>query len=87
MRRRMRGNVFWLRSGAADYRVMLIPFVQGIVGSLDKDYSPLDEGSGEESRDRTENHFLEKSSVHPIKNSIHDASDAFFTKIPTASFS
>ena len=66
---------------------MLIALVQGIIGAFDKNPSPLDEGGGEESRDRTENHFLEKSSVHAIKNSIHDASDAFFTKIPTASFS
>jgi len=66
---------------------MLIAFVQGIIGAFDKNPSPLDEGGGEEGRNRTKDHLLGESSMHPIKKSIQDASDAFFTKIPIASSS
>jgi hypothetical protein len=45
-------------------RTMLISFVQSVIGSFDKYFSPLDESSSEESRNCAENHLLEKSRLH-----------------------
>jgi hypothetical protein len=50
--------------GVSAERVMLIPFIQGIIGSLNENFSPLNERGCKKPGNRTENHFLKKSRLH-----------------------
>jgi hypothetical protein len=52
---------------------MLVSLVQGIVSSFHEYPAPLDERSGEESRDRTDDHLLHESGVHSTLGSIGNA--------------
>lgn len=45
-------------------RIISVALVQGIVSTGDKDLSPLDEASGEETSYRAKNDFLGKGGVH-----------------------
>jgi hypothetical protein len=51
-------------SAAAHGRAMLVTFVQSVIGSFDKNLSPLDDRRGEECGNRAENYLLEKSRPH-----------------------
>src|SRR5436190_932600 len=60
-------------------RAMLIAFIQGIIGPLDKHFSPFNQAGGEESHKHAEDDFLRKSGVHPIFRSTPDATKSAAT--------
>jgi hypothetical protein len=45
-------------------RTMLVTLVQGIIRALNKDLRPLQNGRGEKTGERAEDHLLEKRGVH-----------------------
>lgn len=52
---------------------MLVAFIQGIIGALDKDFRPLDERCGQESGYGADDNFLEKGGLHCPFNSSEGA--------------
>jgi len=50
--------------GQLDRAAMREAFVQGVVGPFPKHLRPLQNASGEKSRNRAENNLLEKSGMH-----------------------
>ena len=51
---------------AAVFRAMLVTTVKRFIRAGDEGFSPLDEGCGEKARDHTNNHLLQKRSVHSV---------------------
>src|ERR1700730_1440825 len=51
-------------SAGANRRVMLITFVQSVIGTHNKDFSPFNQRGRKKPSDRAENHLLEKSRLH-----------------------
>ena len=58
----------------ADHGPMLVTLVQSIVSAFDKNFSPLDEGGRQKTRNGAKNHLLEKCSMHSSFNSSGGAS-------------
>jgi hypothetical protein len=46
-------------------RMVLVSFVQSVISSFDKHFAPLIETRGQKTREHTNQHFLNKRSVHP----------------------
>ena len=75
-----------LRLGGVDDGAVLVTFVQGVIGALDKDSSPFHQTGGEETSERANQHFLDKCGVHRHILSRRDAIDAILTRTPTVLF-
>jgi hypothetical protein len=52
---------------------MLVAFVQGVVGTFDKHFRPLQDGGSEEPSQRAKDHLLEKRGVHSVTGSTEGA--------------
>jgi hypothetical protein len=52
---------------------MFVAAVQGLVGTFHEDLTPLDQASGGETRNCTDNYFLDKGRVHPLVKSTRSA--------------
>jgi hypothetical protein len=52
---------------------MFVTAVQGVVGTFHENLTPLDQASGGETRNRTDNYFLDKGRVHPLFKSTRSA--------------
>jgi hypothetical protein len=52
---------------------VLVTPVQGVIGTLDEDFSPLNKRGREETSDRAEDYLLEKSRVHRPQRSSDGA--------------
>ena len=55
-----------LRPERLHHSMMLVAFVQSVIGPYNKDFSPLDERRREKRGNGAENHLLEKSRLHRI---------------------
>ncbi|MEY2497387.1 MAG: hypothetical protein QOD12_943 [Verrucomicrobiota bacterium] len=66
---------------------MLVAFVQRVVRTFDKDFSPLNEAGREETGDHTKNDFLDEGRVHwPVLGSRTGASERASPKAPLPRF-
>lgn len=81
-------RVLWLGHRFED-RVMLIAFVQLLVGADDKQPHPIEETGGNECAEHANNYLLEKGGMHlPLSGAAPVPFPEWgITRIPTVSFS
>jgi hypothetical protein len=52
---------------------MLVAAIQGLVGAFHEDLTPFNDTCGSETRDRTNDYFLDKGRLHPLFKSTRSA--------------
>jgi len=60
--------------------VVLVAFIQGVIGAFNKDFGPLDERGGKKTGKSADENFLEECGVHPCLSATMVPVSQFFAQ-------